>query len=264
MSTPAAADRGLVLARSLLIAAGAAAMGWAVTSFPVFWSENLITRVALGVRSGEIYKSEIVESSLARIEADQNLKKRASALVKASLVRLRGTEDALSAGNIEVLDTRFDALRRTIDDALALAPSDGFVWLARFWLENVRLGLRPEHMKDLRMSYEFGRYESWIAYKRSRVALAIYPALPNDLAEFAAAEFVNFIHWGLFSEAAELASGPGRAVRQVLFARLKDFKRDLRREFAGLMYNRQLDDVLVPGIDPPRQPYQAPILPPGY
>lgn len=247
-----------------LIFGSAMAVAWGVVVFPVFWSENQISSIAKGIRWGEAYKSEVLDRSVARVEADGNVRRRASALGKSMLIRLRRTEEALAAGDADAFDRYFASLTEILTESLAASPTDSFLWLLRFWAENQRVGLRPEHMRYLRMSYDLGRYEGWIAYKRDRFALAAYSALPPDLADLAVAEFVNFVRWNLVSEAAELAAGPGRALRQILFAGLKDLKHDQRRKLASLMYQRDLDDVLVPGIDPPQQPYQMPILPPGY
>ncbi len=114
------------------------------------------------------------------------------------------------------------------------------------------------------MSYEQGPYEGWISVKRNRTALAILSILPRDLADRAIAEFVALVRWGFSIDAAEIAARLDRPRRELLFARLKDVKIEQRRQLADALYKREVDDVLVPGIEPPSQPSQMPILPPGY
>ena len=79
----------------------------------------------------------------------------------------------------------------------------------------------------------------------------------------AISEFVNLVRWGIAEEAADIAAGPGLPLRSFLFPRLRDLKLDQRRSFAQAIYRRELDDVLVPGIDPPKPQIPMPVLPPG-
>jgi hypothetical protein len=101
------------------------------------------------------------------------------------------------------------------------------------------------------MSYELGRYEGWIALKRNRLALAIFPSLPGDLAELAVSEFVALVRSGLYAEAADIVAGPGKMLRGALFSRLKDLSDSQRREFAKVLYVADLSDVPIPGYAPP-------------
>jgi hypothetical protein len=124
--------------------------------------------------------------------------------------------------------------------------------------------LRPDNLLFLRMSYDLGPYEGWIAIKRNRVALAAFAALTSDLAERAISEFVGLVRWGLISEAADIAAGTAPPLRRVLFARLKDLSYEQRRVFASTIYRREIDDVPVPGIAPPTNQIPLPVLPPDF
>jgi hypothetical protein len=251
-------------ARLFLVIAGAVAMAWALTVVPVFWSENVIADVARAMIAGEAFKTEILAAVEARTETNSGSMLRSSLLGKAAVIRLRQTEDAIRAGDPEFIDQRLESLARIVDETFLNAPSDPFLWLVRFWLDVTRNGLRSENLRFLRMSYDLGPYEGWIAVKRNRMALAAFSALPGDLAELAISEFVGLVRWGLLSEAAEIAAGPARPLRGILFPRLKDLKYEQRRSFAGLIYQRDLDDVLVPGVNPPSGQIPMPVLPPGF
>jgi len=253
-----------ILARVLLLSAGAAAMAWAVATFPVFQSENSISNVARGVKAGEVFKVQVLNSAEAKIRSDESITRRSSALQKVALIRLRRAEDAINTGDVDAIDRDLESLSRAIDNLLASAPSDSFFWFVRFWLADTRFGLHSENLAQLRMSYEQGPYEGWISVKRNRTALAILSILPRDLADRAIAEFVALVRWGFSIDAAEIAARLDRPRRELLFARLKDVKIEQRRQLADALYKREVDDVLVPGIEPPSQPSQMPILPPGY
>ena len=251
-------------ARLILALAGGAAIAWALAVIPVFWSENVIVDVANAVMAGEVFKPEILAAIEARTEIKSGSRLRSSLLGKAAVIRLREAEDAMRGGDPERMDQSLDSLARIVDETLLNAPNDSFLWLVRFWLDTTRNGLRPDNLPFLRMSYDLGRHEGWIAVKRNRVALAAFSALPSDLAEQAISEFVGLVRWGLVSEAADIAAGPARTLRSVLFPRLKDLKLDQRRAFASLIYQRELDDVLIPGVALPSVKIPMPIFPPGY
>jgi hypothetical protein len=252
------------VARLILAVAGAAAMVWATVVFPTFSSEIAIVNVASAVAVGEVFKPDVLASIDARIESNTDWKVRPSVLGKAAVIRLRLAENIIRTGDTKRIDRSLESLSRIIDASLLNAPSDPFLWLARFWLDNVVNGFRPDHLRDLRMSYDLGRFEGWIAIKRNRLALAYYSVMSNDLAELAVSEFVGLVRWGFAGEAADIAAGPGRQLRTILFPRLKDLIVDQRRIFAQGVYGQDLDDVPVPGISPPKPQIPMPALPQGF
>jgi hypothetical protein len=255
---------GNTAARLFLATVGAMAIAWALAVFPVFWSEIVIIDVARAVMAGDVFKPEILGAVEARTETNNLSMRRSSVLGKAAVIRLRQAEDAMRVGNPELIDQKLASLDRIVDQALRNAPNDSFLWLANFWLDTTRNGLGPESLRFLRMSYELGPHEGWIAVKRDRIALAAFPALPSDLSELAISEFVGLVRWGLVSEAAEIAGGPGLPLRSILFPRLAELTIDERRRFAGVWYQRELDDVQVPGVNPPAVGIPMPVLPPDF
>jgi hypothetical protein len=250
--------------RLTLAIAGAMGMAWAVIVFPVFWSESVIVDVARAVIAGEVFKPDVLAVVEARTETNGGSSLRSSTLGKAAVIRLRQAEDAIRAGDPDLIDQRLESLARIVHGTFQNAPDDPFLWLIGFWLDTTRNGLGPDNLRFLRMSYDLGPYEGWIAVKRNRIALAAFPALPNDLAERAISEFVGLVRWGLVSEAAAIAAGPALPLRSVLFPRLKDLDYEQRRVFAGAIYGRELDDVPVPGIAPPTPQIPMPVVPPDF
>ena len=251
-------------ARLILAFAGAMTMAWAFAVFPVFWSENVIVDVARSVIAGEAFKPDVLAAVEALTETNSGSMLRSSVLGKAAVIRLRQAEDAIRAGSPELIDQRLNSLAQIVHETFRNAPSDPFLWLVWFWLDTTRNGLRPGNLRFLRMSYDLGPYEGWIAVKRNGIALAAFSALPNDLAERAISEFVGLVRWGLVSEASAIAAGTAPPLRSILFPRLKDLNYEQRRAFAGAIYGRELDDVPVPGIAPPPPPISMPVMPPDF
>ena len=247
--------------RPFLAVAGIAAIAWSLLVVPILSTERDIVSVANAVMAGEPFKAEILESVDAPTESKSGSAVRSSLLEKVVVIRLRQAENAIREGDSKLVSQKLQLLAEAMDDAFRNAPNDAFLWLVQFWLDNTRIGMQPKHLRFLRMSYELGQYEGWLAAKRNGVALATYSALPKDLAEMAISEFVGLVNWGFVSEAAEIAAGPGRPIRNVLFDRLKGLKVNQRRALAQILYRQDLDDVLVPGIAPPRPQIPMPALP---
>ena len=251
-------------ARIFLAMVGLSAMAWAVTVIPRLSFERDIVTVGKAVESGETFKPEVLVAVDARVKNENASMLRPSALGKAALISLRLAELAVRTGDTDRVNRSLESLSEIIDKSLQSAPHDSFLWLARFWLRNTRSGFLPEQLRDLKMSYELGPYEGWIAARRDGLALAVFSSLSKDLADRAISEFVELVRWGLVTDAANIAAGPGKPLRALLFPRLKDLSHDQRRPFAQLLYRRDLDDVLVPGIEPPSERIPMPVLPPGF
>jgi hypothetical protein len=252
------------ITRLILAAAGSLAMVWALAVIPVFLSESVIADVAKAVIDGEAFKPEVLAAVEARTETDGGSALRSSVLGKAVVIRLRRAEDAIRAGDAKVINQKLESLTKIVQVTLRSAPDDPFLWLVWFWLDTSRNGVRPDSLPFLRMSYDLGPYEGWIAVKRDRVALADFSALTSDLSERAISEFAGLVRWGLTPEAADIAAGTAPPLRRVLFARLKDLDYEQRRAFASIIYGRELDDVPVPGIAPPTPQIPMPVLPPDF
>jgi hypothetical protein len=137
-----------------------------------------------------------------------------------AVIRLRLAENAFSSGQVDQVDARLGELDAAIRKSLGCAPSDPYLWLVLFWLRNTRAGLSDANFDLLRMSYRLGPNEGWIVEKRSHMALAMFDALPPDLAAEVVAEFARLVKTELYTEAVDLLKGPGWAHRDKLMAGL--------------------------------------------
>ncbi len=251
-------------ARLILAITGAMAMAWALAVSPVFWSENVIVDVGRAVLRGEAFKPDVLAAVAALTETSSGSRVRSSVLGEVAAIRVRQAEDAIRAGGPELINQSLESLTRIVDETFQNAPNDPFLWLIWYGVDTTRNGLRPNNLRLLRMSYDLGPYEGWIALKRNPIALAAFSALPNDLAERAISEFVGLVRWGLVADASAIAAGTAPQLRSILFARLKDLNYEQRRAFAGAIYGRELDDVPVPGIAPPTLESPKPVMPPDF
>jgi hypothetical protein len=238
-----------LIARSFVVILGGSAIWWGIVGFPVFWQDSSTERIANQVIAGDPFKIEILARQLPIMDSiEKSAYCRPAALRSAAIIQLRMVE--ATAPPDEHSDEHLNSLRNIIRNSVSCAPADPFLWMVLYWVESAKNNFKPEHFKYLRMSYLIGPNEGWIAVKRNRIALASFSALPQDLAEAGISEFAGLVRSHFYSEAGDIVAGPARPIRGLLFARLRDIKEVDRQSFAKLLYDRGLDDILVPGIEP--------------
>ena len=223
------------------------ALIWTILVFRTFWIEAPIVGAAAHIVSGDRYKPETLEGLLSLFRKLPSDRRRS--LDKFAILQLRQAENAISSGDQSSTNLFIDAATVASTEALTRSPTDSFQWLALFSLSNLKYGANPEYVRFLRMSYEYGAQEGWIAARRLPVALELFSSLPQNLREAALIEFVNLVNSEMYSEAADVADRAGRLLRFVLFARLKDVSVQKRQSFAATVFQRNLDDVPIPGIE---------------
>jgi hypothetical protein len=234
--------------RMLLVVLGGAAVAWGAYVLPVFARQAPLEHLAAHVIAGDPFKPEALAAFMPQLEAaEQATECRAPALHSAAMIRTRVTEQALADAND--FGAQLTALRASIYKSLACSPTDSFLWLALYWVESNRSGFQPAYIDYLRLSYQSGPNEGWIALKRSPYALAVFDRLPPDLQEMVVAEFANLLNSSFVTMAVQIIEGPGWSHRGVLLSHLTNVTARYRDEFARELY-RDGYDVTVPGIAP--------------
>jgi hypothetical protein len=228
----------------LFLTLGGAAIAWAIIMLPEFWSQQKLANISAHIVSGDVYKPATFTAIEAQLENDRPLLQRPSSLSNLASVRLRRAELDINAGDRETIDSSLSALFHSIGDALANQPTDAFLWLVLFWVENSRNGFKPENLGYLQMSYQCGPNEGWIAVKRNRFALALFSVVTPALREAAISEFSGLVRSGYLTQTADLIAGPGLPVRDVLLAQVRDLKKTDREILARLLNERDITDAL--------------------
>jgi hypothetical protein len=121
--------------------------------------------------------------------------------------------------------------------------------------------MKDDRSKDdfayLRMSYLVGPHEGWVAVKRDYIALAIFPELPQAVAEMSVTEFKDLVASAYYDAAVKILVGPGWPIRDTLLRRLEDAPVEARRQFARSADQLGYDDIVVPGVErPDPRPWQ--------
>jgi hypothetical protein len=236
-----------VVVRAFVVIFGAACVFWGAVTIPVFWRDMAIQTTSGFILQGHRYSTSALDSIVAQYDPGISSFCRAPTLRGIALVRFSLVENALVDGDRARIDQRLTDLNHSVVNLFACDPTGSFFWLAYYWGNLSTDGYRPEYLKFLRMSYQQGPTEGWIATKRSRLALAIYPELPPDLAERAITEFAGIVASGFIVDAAAILTGPGWPIRDQLLASLENVGLPERERLSSQLRERGYD-VAVPGV----------------
>jgi hypothetical protein len=171
-----------------------------------------------------------------------------------AVIRLCFAEEALAVGDAGRIRLTQSALEAALRDAFACTPTDPCLWLTLFWTQINTRGLQQDNFGSLRMSYRFGPNEGWLAIRRNRYAVAIYPALPDDLKKSAVDEFRQLVKSNLITDAADIIAGPGRPISDLLLSRLDGIDVQKLRFMARLLDRKGFEAKIPGGQNTPRFP----------
>lgn len=252
------ADRpARVLARVFTCLLGTAAVTWGGFELPLFYRQAPLDRVASEILQGQTFATPLLRDEAAEIHAaEKSSFCNPTALHDAVAIRLAILDNLMAQKDKALAASAYTPLYDATRTALSCAPSDAFAWLTLFWLNLSRHGLTPENAVFLRLSYAVGPNEGWIALRRNRLAIALLPRLPFDLAADAIEEFVKLVDTdGLYPETAAIFSNAAPAVQRRLAAALGFAKPIPRETFARTIYDEGLD-VSIPGVEKPSHPWE--------
>lgn len=255
ISTRARVDpRGIRLAflRSLIAGIGICSIVWAFSASAAYRAEAPFESAARDLLRDESFDAEKLNELKRQLDAADRL--RAVAMDNAAIIRLRLLGVALADRTATADQAQLGA---TLAAALSQDPGNSFLWSAYYWLDCTRGDVADRGARLLRMSYQSGPNEAWIALRRNPVALGNFASLPSDLAERALSEFVGLVQSGLFDNAANILAGPGWPIRQQLLSRLAPLDEDHREAMARALARKDLDGVSVPGVpnERPSRPF---------
>lgn len=239
-----------VMTRTLVAALGICAIGWALEVIPVYRASSPIIEVSERILAGDDFTSAQLDAMRRDLVVAPGEPLLASAESGTVTIGLRRFEDQLKqeapkAAAQGVVLTDVDELHSRALSALALAPTDSFMWLSLFWLSQHGEFVRND-LDLLRMSYSTGKNEGWIAVRRSPLALGMLGKLPDGLASQALGEFVRLLQSGLYTVAANILAGPAWPVRDRLLQQLGAVDEVDRNAFA-----KAIDAKDLPGIEIP-------------
>ena len=140
---------------------------------------------------------------------------------------------------------------RAIDDALMGVPSDPFLWLVLFWLGKYPpTAFSPEHLEVCKCPIPWDPMKDGSPSKaQSPGHGALFPSAVAHLAESATAEFVGLVALAAFESGCRHRGRTCWPIRRRCWRGSGSWATRDRRLFAKC-YDRDLDDVPIPGVDP--------------
>jgi hypothetical protein len=235
--------------RGVLVTVGLLAALWSALNFPWFLHRESNDRLATRILAGEVFKDDTIVRLVRTVDANRDRSRcDVPALHTSAILQLKSFENAIAAkvdDNISRI-TMHDA----IVASLSCAPADPFLWLVL-----ASIGNNPrsrDAVAFLRLSYQLGPNEGWIAIKRNYVAFTMFDQLPADIADRTLTEFSHLVSSGIYGEAADIFLGPGWAQRESLLGKLTEIERFHRESFMNELTIRGYD-AGVPGSNPARE-----------
>jgi hypothetical protein len=247
---------GPALARTFTCLLGLAAIAWGGCELPLFWRQTPLDRMASEILQGQTFATPALMDEAKRIEASEKSSScNPAALNDAAAIRLAIVDNLMAEHDRTLLTSAYGSLNQATRAALSCAPADSFEWLTLFWLDLSGHGFTAKNAVFLRLSYALGPNEGWIALRRNRLAIALFPRLPSDLAEDAVDEFVNLVDTdSLYPETAEIFSSASPVVQQRLAEALSSAKPIPRETFARTIYDNGVN-IQIPGVERPSRPW---------
>jgi hypothetical protein len=222
--------------------------------YPSLRDGTALAAAARHILSKEQYSADQLHKLRDEVAASSDGLVRPSTFNDIAVIRLRIAEGGLSSGQLPAED--LDALKTAIDAALDRNPTRSFLWLADYWLQGLRNGGRGADLRLIRMSYETGPNEGWIAARRNPMLAGMFASLPVDLRSMVLAEFAGLVRSGLYQDAAGVLAGPGWPIRDALLGSLAGLEEENRRQFARVLKSKDLEELADPLLgERPSRPY---------
>lgn len=242
--------RGSVV-RSGFVLFGLAGLLWACGAMPTFWVLQPLSWVAERMLSGEILKPGSLVQMLVSLESSPKAVVVSARVARASAILKLGVGYERDAIDV---DRKMQAAEEAGKASLAQNPADSMLWLMLVPLENDRSGFDPSNLRFLAQSYSTGPLEGWIALRRNRIALSVFPMLGGTLQDLVVAEFASMVDSDLVEAAMTNLTGVGWSQRERLLAELGRVdvasKQNLAKRLA-----REGIKVSIPGIEADDRPW---------
>lgn len=239
--------RDLRVTRSFVAILGCLAIWWGTTEEPVFWKQSLVKGVANNILAGELFRNATLTGLLPIIEEIQSAAYcDPTALRSVVIIQLRMLDIELKTSNPKVFDINFPSVSNAIRRSLSCSPADSYMWLSLYQAESMRDGGKADDLKYLRMSYQLGPNEGWIAAKRNRLVFSNVDRLPVDLVDRSINELVALLNNRQFIDAAaDVFVGPAWHVREKIIPRLSELSKPNRDLLEKILKSRG-HDVSIP------------------
>ncbi|WP_126259820.1 hypothetical protein [Bradyrhizobium sp. LVM 105] len=141
-----------------------------------------------------------------------------------------------------------------IRTALRENPMGSFLWLMLYSVGTARNGLDPKNISYLEQSYATGPNEGWVALRRNRLALAVFPVLSTLVQSEVISEFANTVDSDFIAEAELTLIGVGWTYKERLLSALESVDLASRQALRKRLSNDGIK-VSIPGLQADERPW---------
>ncbi|WP_456632809.1 hypothetical protein [Bradyrhizobium sp. USDA 10063] len=174
-----------------------------------------------------------------------------------ALIRLRAAEEAIEQKATDESDRAVAIAANKLRFALSMNPANGFLWLLLYSVETASNGFDPGNIRYLDQSYVTAPLDGWIALRRNRLGLAVFPMLSGAMQQNAVSEFASLVDSGFIEDAAISLTSVGWAQRERLLASLERVNIMQREAFVKRLL-RDGVKAAVPGVETDERPWRRP------
>jgi hypothetical protein len=228
---------------------GFVAAAWSLTTLPSFQAIGPVREIASHILANHAFKPSASVDVLTRIGSSPYLKVLQSGFSRSeAIIYLRWAEEATLHGQSDEQDRETVAAERKVQCSLSLNPMDGFLWLMLYSVKNIRNGFDRSHLPFLEQSYATTPWEGWVALRRSRLALSVFPMISEAVQNTGVREFAALVDSGFLDDAVVILTGVGWIQRQRLLDGLTQADIVARERLARRLAQGGVK-VEVPGVE---------------
>ncbi|MFK4489230.1 hypothetical protein [Bradyrhizobium sp. USDA 336] len=242
--------------RALLFLLGLLGAFWSLAALPSFWRTILARDATTRIIADERLKVGALNDIMTRIQTDPvpSIQQPELPLAEA-LISLRIAGEAMDQKNPDKADRDMQTAQHHLISALRTSPLHSYLWLMLYSVDTMRNGFDLKAVSYLDKSYLTGPHEGWVALRRNRLALAIFPMLGDRRQEAVVSEFAEMVDADLTEEAAMNLKGIGWAQRDRLLAALGEVDVSSKN---SLLKRLQADgiNVKIPGLEYSERPWR--------
>jgi hypothetical protein len=234
---------------------GFAGAAWSLLSSPPFWSAATAKDLFARIMADERFKPGVLSEVLSGIRTEFKPLIRRNDVARAEgMIRLRLAEEAMQHTSLveraplEAIDQKVVLAEAALRSSLELNPGDSFLWLMLYSIDLAHAGFDVRKVGYLEQSYTAGPLEGWVAIRRNKLALAVFPSLSTEMQTKVVSEFCGLIDSNFIESAASNLMGIGWAQRDRLLASLVNVELIPREAFAKRLWQDGLK-ISVPGVE---------------
>lgn len=235
-------------ARVLIMLVGLSGIAWCAVLLPQSLAGVQKRNVASRVLIGDAFKLDVLKDVLRSSSPSiQSHSIERSDLVRSEALIRQGIARESLHRAAEGADQDAAKAEESLRFSLSINPADSFSWLMLYFLENQRNGFSVDRLAFLKQSYVTASRDAWIALRRNKVALAVYPLLSMETQSAVISEFDGLVDSGFFEQAGGSLVGATDGLRDRLIASLAQLDIVAREEFARTLA-RDGVSIAIPGV----------------